>query len=151
MTLRLLLSKQFHEIRNFFLKIYYGSFPCGHVENSAKDFTDFCIKGLIKNNNTVCYSFTGVMEIKDIDRLLRFVYKSLFCLQENKDWKPQVSSQVLLLLSGDDERCPGPSLTDCTKAIELKIVHQNIRGIFENFGSFCATLANLKPIDIGHR
>ena len=110
----------------------------------------FCIKGPIKNNNSVCYSFTGVEEIEGIDKLPRFVYESLFLLQVNKSLylRPLVSLQLLLLLSGDVERCPGPSLADFTKAKGLKIVHQSIRGLFKNFGSFCAAIEKYKHIDI---
>lgn len=85
-----------------------------------------------------------------VDYEPRLVYESIFILQTKKViyLKPYVTVQLLLLLSGDIERCPGPDFVNFTNARGIKIVHQNIRGLFHNFGDFCAVLEKYKNIDI---
>ena len=60
----------------------------------------------------------------------------------------QHSIQFLLLLSGDIETCPGPSFAEFTKMRGMKIIHQNIRGLFHNISHFSAVLEKYNNIDI---
>ena len=60
----------------------------------------------------------------------------------------QHSIQFLLLLSGDIETCPGPSFSEFRKMRGMKIIHQNIRGLFHNISHFSAVLEKYNNIDI---
>jgi len=57
---------------------------------------------------------------------------------------------ILLIACGDVEVCPGPvdPMTDFTNMRGIKIVHQNIRGLFNNIGSLTLLLEKYKHIDI---
>jgi len=111
----------------------------------------FCIKGPLFNTNSVCYSFAGVEEINGINVEPKLVYESLFTLMENRNLclKPQLALQLLLLLSGDIEKCPGPrDFGDFTTTRGMKIVHQNIRGLWQNLANLSVVLERYRGIDI---
>ena len=44
--------------------------------------------------------------------------------------------------------CPGPSFAEFTKMRGMKIIHQNIRGLFHNISHFSAVLEKYNNIDI---
>ena len=71
------------------------------------------------------------------------------CLQ------PRASLQILLLLSGDVERCPGPDAQTFNTEMEnvsrckiMKLLHLNVRGLWSNFAYFYEILSSHKFIDI---
>jgi hypothetical protein len=82
----------------------------------------FCIKNATSKVNSVCYSFNGEYVV---DLPSRLGYESIYVLQNDKSLylPPKISIQLLLLLSGDIEQCPGPQngtfdaymkdITDC--------------------------------------
>lgn len=59
---------------------------------------------------------------------------------------------VLLLLSGDVEKCPGPNATDeireFTNAKGMNMFHLNVRGLWANFAEISNILINNRKIDI---
>ena len=66
----------------------------------------FCVKNATQSTNSVCYSFNGYYVV---DLPSRLIYESLRILQENKSLNllPKITVQLLLLLNGDIELCPG--------------------------------------------
>ena len=98
----------------------------------------FFIKRLFfVTSNSVCYSLHGE-EINE--NAPTFIYESLYVLQKVKtiSFKPTSLFELVLLLSGDIEICPGPTpreipkLDALVKAKGLHIFHQNVRGLFSN-------------------
>ncbi|XP_057296299.1 uncharacterized protein LOC130625264 [Hydractinia symbiolongicarpus] len=59
---------------------------------------------------------------------------------------------VLLLLSGDVEKCPGPNATDeireFTNAKGMNMFHLNVRGLWANFAEISNIVINNRKIDI---
>ena len=89
------------------------------------------------SSNSVCYSFK-LEEIEDVENT--HIYSSLW--QYNMDYgiklRSKAAVQLLLILSGDIELCPGPntrcetSFENITKVRGLKCFHLNIRGLWHN-------------------
>ena len=68
----------------------------------------FCIrKPAYASSNSVCYSFYGE-EVVDLNQ--SHIYSLIWLQQQqwNLKVRSKVSLQILLLLSGDIESCPGP-------------------------------------------
>ena len=94
-------------------------------------------------------------EVADVSSTL--TYESLHVLQQNTtvQIKPKVALQILLLLSGDVERCPGP-LTDevqqdfnrVLKHRGMKLFNLNVRGLWGNLSNISQILSDYKKIDI---
>ena len=85
------------------------------------------------DNISVCYSLCG--EKADETKSL-YICKSLFQLQTSKATylRPKLALQILLLLAGDIEICPGPerSLRELGSLLSLRgmhIFHQNVRSL----------------------
>ena len=110
-------------------------------------FVIFCIKEPFISSDSVCYSFDfGLID----DVPVMYVYESLFQLQTSKilPLKPKLALQLLLLLSGDIELCPGPerSIPELEALLNLRgmhVFHHNIRNllnkkdhVMEIFNSF---------------
>lgn len=110
----------------------------------------FCIKGPMFTSNSVCYLFVGIEEIQSINVEPNLVNDSLFIFQVNKNihfeskLSLQLSLQLLLLLSGDIETCPGPTTTfaEFANLRGMKIIHQNICGLFHNLSYLSAVLTH---------
>ena len=91
--------------------------------------------------SSVCYVFHGE---EAIDPNQTLVYQSLWCYQQIYDAQVgrKVDLQLLLILSGDVELCPGPECGDCLninpelecliKQRGLKCFHLNVRGLWSN-------------------
>ena len=115
----------------------------------------FCIKKpTFASSNSICYSFYRE-EVADLDQ--RYIFPSVWFQQQlwNLKVRPKVSLQLLLLLSGDIETCPGPSqdrkvpeLEKLTKVKGLKYFHLNVRGLWNNFSHITEILESYQNIDI---
>ena len=69
--------------------------------------------------------------------------------------QPKVALQILLLLSGDIERCPGPEENEVRLDFDrilrckgLKLFHLNIRGLWTNLSNISQIFSDNKNIDI---
>ena len=98
---------------------------------------NYHIGSLVLKANSACYSFNGE-DVGDINAT--FVNESLFLLLQEKAILPRckVAVQILLLLSGDVELCPGPVNSFETKQESflnrpgIKCLHLNVRGLWNN-------------------
>ena len=97
-------------IINFFKSLqsnHYNHYSAVMLRLLLLIFVIFCIKKPFISSDSVCYSFDfGLID----DVPVMYVYESLFQLQTSKilSLKPKLALQLLLLLSGDIELCPGP-------------------------------------------
>ena len=87
----------------------------------------------------------------------RLIYESLHILQVNKSLylQPKVTVQLLLLLSGDIELCPGPQnetfdadIQNITNCRGMKFFHLNVRGLWTNLAHIFDILSTHRNIDI---
>ena len=114
----------------------------------------YCVKKPTAAVNYVCYSFHGETVI---DLTPSFIYESLHVLHDKKSFclQPRASLQILLLLSGDVERCPGPDgqtfnteMENLSRCKGMKLLHLNVRGLWSNFAHISEILSSHKFIDI---
>ena len=116
-------------------------------------FLTFMIKKPIVHSDSVCYSFgysfVGITE--EIQPLL--VFESIFTLQSSKclSLKPKLALQLLLLLSGDVEICPGPirSIPESLLSSRgMHIFHQNIRNLLNKKDQIMEIMNSFKNFQI---
>ena len=104
--------------------------------------------------NSCCYCFHG----EDVrDAISTHIYESLHVYQQNTTMRirPKVAIQILLLLRGDVERCPGPVVDEISQDYEhilhrkgFKMFHLNVRGLWGNLSNITQILSDYKKIDI---
>ena len=107
--------------------------------------------------SSVCYSFHGEVAV---DPKQTLICQSVWCYQQRYGIQVgrKVDLQLLLLLSGDIELCPGPvsgnclndySELDCLmKQRGLKCFHLNVRGLWNNLCHITELLTAHNDIDI---
>ena len=115
-------------------------------------FVIFCIKKPFISSDSVCYSFDfGLID----DVPVVYVYESLFQLQTSKilSLKPKLALQLLLLLSGDIELCPGlersiPELEAILNLRGMHVFHHNIGNLLNKKGHVMEILNSFKNVHI---
>ena len=92
-----------------------------------------------------------------MDLKVSFTYESLFIIQQTQavQERRKVAFEILLLLSGDIELCPGPvnqrsipGLVNLLGQKGMNILHQNVRGLFGNKDYILEILESFKNINI---
>ena len=116
--------------------VYYGYF------HGKKPSYGFCF---YKSNYVVVESGITAEE--------SFVYTSLwqYNLERQVIYRRKYFLRVLLLLSGDIEMCPGPSVPELGNLLKVKglsMFHQNVRGLFSNKPYIEYIMDNHNNIDI---
>lgn len=117
-----------------------------------------CIFG-IKKRTFVSNDIIGLYFNLDADICKEsFVFSSLYAVTERKCrhlHRQRNLIMLLLLLSGDVETCPGPSRSLTREEFKqtlsnkgIKMVHQNIRGLQNNFDELQEFISSLNEIDI---
>ena len=108
----------------------------------------FLVKKPFTRSDSVVYDFNnygGLINGTVIKQnVVTYAFESIYILQTSKVTclKPSLVFHFLLLLAGDIEVCPGPNSLNATEFTQklsmkgLKIGHQNIRGLEENFEQF---------------
>ena len=124
---------------------------------SVQIFLIFCVrKPSFLKANSVCYSFYSE---ESSDLHVTYTYESFYQVLSKKFVIPlnhsKVSCQLLLLLSGDIELCPGPDgqrlipeLASLLKEKGMHIFHQNVRGLFSNKDYIVELMESFKKLDI---
>ena len=114
-------------------------------------------KPAFSSPSSVCYSFYGE---EAIDLSQTYVCQSLWCFQQMNGVQVgrKVDLQLLLLLSGDIEVCPGPEnehilndnpeLIHLVKQKGLKCFHLNVRSLWNNLCHVTELLTANERIDI---
>ena len=116
-------------------------------------FINFCKrKASFASANSSCYSFrySGVHGVKDTQ--VTHVYSSIwqynymYCVRLRR----KKALQLILLLSGDIETCPGPveEITNLTDQRGMKFFHLNVRRLWNNFPFLSEILSSNRRIDI---
>ena len=122
---------------------------------ALKLFLIFAIKRpSLVSASSCCYCFHG----EDVrDAISTHIYESLHVYQQNTTMRirPKVTIQILLLFSGDVERCPGPVVDEISQDYEhilhrkgFKMFHLNVRGLWGNLSNITQILSDYKKIDI---
>ena len=122
---------------------------------ALKRFLIFVVrKPSLVSSNSCCYCLHGE-EVQDM--VSTHTYESLHVYQQHMKirMQPKVALQILLLLSGDIERCPGPEENEVRLDFDrilrckgLKLFHLNIRGLWTNLSNISQIFSDNKNIDI---
>ena len=69
--------------------------------------------------------------------------------------RPKIAAQILLIMSGVVETCPGPDRNEVKQDYDriltkkgLKLCHLNVRGLWINLANITQILTDFKKIDI---
>ena len=114
----------------------------------ASFFSSLCI---MKPKHVTSDGFSVTFGLQDAGKVGEsFMYSSLWTEREKKGLRSFEKSAlvVLLLLCGDIETCPGPDMKVFMNTRGMKILHQNVRGLFSNFVCIEQLLDQHKKIDI---
>ena len=119
-------------------------------------FIIFCKrKASFASANSICYSFrsSNVQGVEEVD--VSYIYPSIW--QFNHMYgvrlRRKTALQLILLLSGDIEICPGPiqewsEIPHLTNCRGMKCFHLNTRGLWNNFAFISEILSSNRRIDI---
>ena len=100
--------------------------------------------------SSCCYSFHGEVSVDEVNG---FICESVYVYQRNHvvKFRPKLAIQILLLLCGDIELCPGPerSIPELDRLLKqrgMHLFHQNVRGLLRNKDYVLDLLENFKTL-----